>query len=663
MDTIFERANRCGIETEYEDALGHQHTVSLDVLGRLLETFKESSESATRLLPRAIVLRDRDSRRLRMSAAGGVGVQWTIIDGENIISGTDAAPWLVLPDSLRHGVHRLRVGVRVNASETTEESLLIVCTDGAYQGDETTPQRMWALAVQLYSVRSERNWGHGDFTDLANLVDLASEIGAAGIGLNPVHALFDDRADDASPYSPNSRLFLNPLYIDVDGVPEFPGIDAAGLRGDIARLQERELIDYGGVASAKLRALKLAYGAFRSDSAGCVRFDRFREERAPSLNRFACFEFLRRKFAQPWWQWPAEWRRPSDASLDGLGEREEIEVGFYEWVQWVAHEQLDRCRTRARDRGLSIGLYIDVAVGVRNDGFDAWSHQDEILSGVSVGAPPDLLNTAGQNWGLTSFNPVGLRDHKFDPYRATLDASMRYAGAIRLDHVLGLKRLYLIPNGAAATEGTYLRFPFEELLAVTALASAERKCIVIGEDLGTVPADFRQAVADWGLWSYQLMIFERLPDGAFIAPESYRKNALVAFGTHDLPTFAAWKGAKDLDLKKALGMDPGETRAERNKALRTLARALGKRDARSVDFPSVARHLASAPSRLAIVAMEDVLGSESQVNLPATVDEHPNWRHRLPVELERFADHPALKSIAKIMHSSGRGLQDRRRPQ
>jgi 4-alpha-glucanotransferase len=658
MNTIVERAVRCGIETEFQVAFGRQHIVSLDVLGRLLETFKESADGATRLLPRAIVLRDRDSRRLRMSVTEGRSVRWTISDDEKIVSGTGTTPSFQLPDTLQHGIHRLRVGVRLDESETTEDVLLIVCSDRAYQGGATTPERMWALAVQLYAVRSERNWGHGDFTDLANLVDLAAEVGASGIGLNPVHALFDDRAEDASPYSPNSRLFLNPLYIDVDAIPEFPGMDAAGLRGDIARLRKRELVDYGGVADVKLRALKLAYGVFRGGATGGrARFDRFRAERDPSLNHFACFEFLRRKFAKPWWQWPAEWRGPSDAALDDLREREGTELGFYAWLQWIAHEQLDLCRTRARDRGLPIGLYIDVAVGVRNDGFDAWSQQDAILSGVSVGAPPDLLNTAGQNWGLTSFNPIGLQNHHFAPYRATLDASMQYAGAIRLDHVLGLKRLYLIPNGAAATEGAYVRFPFEELLAVTALASAAHKCIVIGEDLGTVPADFRQTLADWGLWSYQLMIFERLPDGGFAAPASYRKDALVAFATHDLPTFAAWKSAKDLDLKNALGMDPGETREERDRALRALARALGKRGVRSLDLLSIVGHLASAPSRLAIVAMEDVLGSEFQVNLPATVDEYPNWRHRLPIDLERLADHRTLNSISTIMQSCGRGLQ------
>jgi 4-alpha-glucanotransferase len=658
METIIERAARCGIETEYDDAFGRRRAVSEPVLNRLLEAIRTYAESATRVLPRVIVLRDRDSRRLSLAAEPGSSCRWTIRQSGRIADGEATAPWLTLPSSLRHGLYQLEVVTSRPGQEGSEETVLIVCPDQAYQGG-MAPERMWALTVQLYAVRSEHNWGHGDFTDLAALIDLASECGASGIGLNPLHALFDDRAEDASPYSPNTRLFLNPLYIDVEAIRGFSGVDAAGVQTEIARLRKLRLVDYAGVARVKLWALRLAYVAFCNAPSAPPSFTRFREERGAWLTRFACFEVLRRKLGQPWSQWPAEWRRPTASLLESLGQTESSEVGFYEWVQWIAHEQLDGCCKRARDCGLPLGLYIDVAVGVSKDGFDAWSRQDAVLTGVSVGAPPDLLNTGGQNWGLTSFNPVALVDRKFEPYRVTLDASMRYAGAIRLDHVLGLKRLYLIPDQGGANEGAYVRFPFDALLAVTALESSTHECIVIGEDLGTVPAGFRQTLAAWGLWSYQLMLFERLPDGGFVAPKDYRKNALVGFATHDLPTFAAWKASKDLELKEGLGIDPGETRADRREALKALTTALGLRNARDIAFVSVAKYLASSGSRLVVIAMEDVLGEETQTNVPATTDEHPNWRHRLPVTLEQLRGHRALKVVSEIMQSSGRGPASR----
>jgi 4-alpha-glucanotransferase len=321
----------------------------------------------------------------------------------------------------------------------------------------------------------------------------------------------------------------------------------------------------------------------------------------------------------------------------------------------VAHDQLDRCRAKARERGLPLGLYLDIAVGVRSDGFDAWCDQDAVLSGMAVGAPPDVLNTAGQNWGLAGFNPAGLEDRQFEPFRRMLRASMRYAGAIRLDHVLGLKRLYLIPHGVRASQGAYIRFPFEAMLAIATLSSMEHRCIVVGEDLGTIPENFRETLADWGIWTYQVMLFERSGNGAFFPPESYRENALVSFGTHDVATFAGWRDQHDLAVKRALGMDPGETSEERHGALDALRHALQERGLESADFASVARYLADTPSRLLVVSMEDILGIRHQVNLPGTTNEHPNWRRRLPISLEELKNQAALRSTADIMRSAARG--------
>ena len=332
------------------------------------------------------------------------------------------------------------------------------------------------------------------------------------------------------------------------------------------------------MAAAKTRALRLAYERFSGAEASRRQaFAEFRRERGPLLGRFAVFEFLRRRFGKPWRQWPDQWHNPSEADLAALRLNDGDAIGFFEFVQWVADTQLEACRRRAHDLALPIGLYLDVAVGMHPEGFDAWNDQRAVMSELSVGAPPDLYNTAGQNWGLAAFNPDALEAERFAPFRSMLQAAMRYAGAIRLDHVLGLKRLYLIPEGMRAGQGVYVRFPFAALLAVSAQESIRQRCIVIGEDLGTVPDGFRDTLADWGIWSYQVMLFERAADGSFLPPESYRENALVTFGTHDLPTFAGWMRGHDLAVKRALNMDPGETDRERTAAQLALRSALAAR--------------------------------------------------------------------------------------
>jgi 4-alpha-glucanotransferase len=524
----------------------------------------------------------------------------------------------------------------------------------AYQGSDSLRPRSWAIAVQLYGIRSCHNWGHGDFSDLADLIEMAGALGASAIGLNPLHALFDDRPNEASPYYPNSRHFLNPLYIDVESIPEFPQAARQQFEGEIEALRKQELVDYANVARIKMAALTLAHENFRKNGTDERRqqFAAFRQERGGRLEAYAAFEVLRRRFEQPWWQWPLEWRKPIPEGLAALRASHADQLAFVEFLQWIAHQQLAACRDLAQHAGLQIGLYLDLAVGVRPDGFDAWSDQDFYLPSIEIGAPPDALNTQGQRWGLAGVNPAALIATDCAPFRELLRASMQYAGAIRLDHVLGLKRLYLVPNGVPADQGAYVRFPFESLLAAAADESAQSKCIVIGEDLGTVPPGFRETLAAWGLWSYHVMLFERAADGGFISPDLYRENALVTFATHDLPTFSGWTSGHDLGVKRALGIDPGETDADRATALDALRRAMAWRGLPSVDYPSVTRFLAATPSRMLVVTMEDVLGLTEQVNVPGTVDEHPNWRRRLPVDLDECRDR--LAPTAAIMTEMGR---------
>jgi 4-alpha-glucanotransferase len=529
----------------------------------------------------------------------------------------------------------------------------------AYQGQNAASHpRLWALAVQLYGIKSRRNWGHGDFTDLKGLIELAARLGASGIGLNPLHALFDNRQEEFSPYSPSSRLFLNTHYIDPDNIPEFCGLAATGLKDRVAALREASLVDYAGVIVAKGKALALAYDRFRREGSERRKneFTEFRQRGGRRLTRFSCFEFLRRRHAGPWWMWPEEWRTPDDERLAGLRVQEDAAIGYYEFLQWVADAQLRACRDRARSLGLPIGLYLDIAVGVRADGFDAWNEQSIVEQHVEIGAPPDPLNLEGQRWGIAGVNPIALAKADCKPFRSVLRASMQYAGAVRLDHVMALQRLYLIPAGMRGDQGAYVKFPFESMLSATAEESALNRCIVIGEDLGTVPENFRETVGQAGLWSYQVMLFQRAADGGFVAPDHYRENALVTFSTHDLPTFEGWKSGHDLTVKRRLGLDPGETAEERKAAQDAALRTMAWHGFPTLDYPNVIAFLAATPSRLLIVSAEDVLRVVEQVNVPGTVAEHPNWRRRLPVDLENMGEAPLLKSVAGILAAAGRGI-------
>jgi 4-alpha-glucanotransferase len=654
-DQVSERAARWGIEAQYRDAQGLQRTADPEGLARVMAVVGAGNRPPRRLLPLTVIVRCGHRLRLRLKTAGRTPVRWEIFSNAKIAGGESASAAIELLDDLPIGTYRLKVAAKYSGKERIEEATLLSAPRQTFQG--TGPRRLWAPAVQLYGVRSRRNWGHGDFTDLAGLLDLAADLGAAGVGLNPLHALFDDHADAASPYSPNSRLFLNPLYIDVEAIPEFPGLGAAGLQREVEELRHREFVDYPGVASAKIRALRIAFENFRqADAIRQQAFECFRRDRGPLLTRFACFEFLRRRFDKPWWEWPDQWRIPSDALLAALRGTEGDPITLFEFIQWLADQQLQACRQRARELALPIGLYLDVAVGVRPDGFDAWSGQDSILPGLRVGAPPDPYNAAGQNWGLAAFNPVALELRELEPFRQMLQASMRNAGAIRLDHVLGLKRLYLIPEGLRPDQGVYVGLPFEALLAVSAQESVRHRCIVIGEDLGTVPEKFRDSLSDWGIWSYQVMLFERTPNGSFLPPESYRDNALVTFTTHDLATFAGWTSGHDLTVKRKLGIDPGETDEKREVGQRELRAALFASGGSAFDFRAVAEFLAQTPSRLLVVAIEDILGIYDQANLPGTVDEHPNWRRRLPVFLEDLGQHASLAAVADVMASAGRNV-------
>jgi (1->4)-alpha-D-glucan 1-alpha-D-glucosylmutase len=589
---------------------------------------------------------------------------------------------LPLPELEHTGYHRLEI-VRPDAgTKSAARMALIVVPDRCYQPPALAGGgRTWGPALQLYAVRSMRNWGMGDFTDLLRLVEFCAQAGAGILGVNPLHALFPHDPAHAGPYSPSSRLFLNVLYIDVEAVADYQ--ESSKIRRSVARrafqarlksLRATELVDYPGVAAAKMPVLRACYEHFQSrhltaSSQRAAEFRSFRDRHGEALRAHVLFEALQAHFhaADPGiWGWPAwskSFRLPSSPDVVEFERSHEAEVGLYAYLQWQAEIQLAAVAHRSAELGLAVGIYRDLAVGVNPGGAEAWSQQDLYARGVHVGAPPDDFNANGQEWGLPPFVPHLLEASGYEQFIATLRAGMRGGGALRIDHVMGLMRLFWVPAGSSAAEGTYVGYPFSDLLGILALESQRNRCLVIGEDLGTVPEGLRPALAQAGVLSYRVLIFERGWDGSFKPPAEYPEQALVCVSTHDLPTLGGFWLGRDIEARTVLGLYPSEEmgaaqaagRAEDRKRLLAALRREGlwPEEPNSDEVVemrpdlalSVHRYLARSPSKVLMVQAEDALGSTDQANLPGADQRHPNWRRKLPLDLEHWGESPAVRDL------------------
>jgi (1->4)-alpha-D-glucan 1-alpha-D-glucosylmutase len=536
---------------------------------------------------------------------------------------------------------------------------------------------IWGIAVQLYALRGARDWGIGDFGVLADFAARAAAAGAGAVGLNPLHALHLDEPERASPYSPSSRRFLNPLYVDVEAVPEFAEsvaaqqrVRSAAFQAELARLRAAEMVDYRGVAACKLGALALLHASFAERRAGGETergrmFRAFRESEGTALRRFAVFQALREErgridpVQRAWRNWPSELRSPHSPAVAAFAAEHAARIGFFEYLQWIAHEQLGACAKAAA--AMAVGLYRDLAVSVDPDSGEAWAEQEAIVSGFSIGAPPDSWNTKGQDWGLAPLNPLALRRLGFRPFADLLRANMRHAGALRIDHVLGLWRTFWIRHGDVPSRGAYVRYPFDELVAVLVAESQRARCIAIGEDLGTIPPGLREALAHAGVLSYRLLYFER--EGSVPRPPAhYPRQALIAVGTHDLPPLAGYWRGDDLTIRAELGFFPdsgqiAEERARRDgdrAALAGVLRAEGLLGESVPEAPPIVaayRYLARAPSRILMVQIEDALGLTGQINVPGTPDAPPNWRRRLPLDTAAIFAAPEAQELFAALNA------------
>lgn len=598
-----------------------------------------------------------DAALNQLAEAAGIAVRWTDAGGNE---------HRVAPDTLRAVLSALDLPC---SSDTNVAESISFCKS---QRTHEKPQMeivhsseavggRWGVAVQLYGLRRDGDLGVGDLGMIADLLRPLAAYGADAIALSPLHALFAADPARRSPYSPSHRLMLNPLYADADLLPDVP---VPALAADIAH---DRLVDWPLVAERKFARLRRTFDMHRQRLT--PELDTYRCERGDMLRHHAVFETLHAHFRRvapdkdDWRCWPAPLRDPDSAEVRDF-EREHVdEVEFHIFLQWLAERSLAATQAACRDAGFAIGIIADLAVGTDPAGSHAWSRQEEMLTGLSLGAPPDALNAQGQNWGLTGFSPRALGPD-LRPWRDLLEATLRHVGGIRVDHVLGLARRWVIPAGAAPTEGAYLAYPFDALLGELAAAAHARDALVVGEDLGTVPPGFRARLRAAGVLGTDVLQFAR-DDAHWIAPECWNADAAAYTSTHDLPPLAGWWSGTDIVLRRAIGFvdDAAATMERRVRAAdrRQLWRALcdagvahGKappprRPSRFVD--AAISFVARVPSPLLLVPLEDLLAETDLTNLPGTIDEHPNWRRRvaMPVRtlLDKTAPRRRLRRISK----------------
>jgi len=606
----------------------------------------------------------------------------TMLDGKHLLRFE-----LELPGIDQPGYHQFRLFI---PGASVMLSTIIIAPPTCYLPpgiDEG--KKIWGVSMQLYALRSRRNWGIGDFTDLQAVVDRLAPLGVEVIGLSPLHALFPHLPENASPYSPSSRDFLNPVYLDIEAIDEFAEdetlaleIAADGFQQRLRALRAFDLIDYTGVWATKLPLLQALYQRFRQahHAGASIRIEAFRQfstEGGEELFKFALFEALQAWFHRQdssidiWQKWPDAYRDPDSEAVANWAVQHADEIEFHQYLQWNAASQLAAIQKNCKARGLCLGIYRDLAVANASSSAQCWSEQSLYALDMGIGAPPDDFNLRGQNWGLPAPLPRALRDQAYRPFIRTLRANMRAAGALRIDHVMGLMRLFWVPPECSPEQGSYVAYPFDDLLGILALESQRNRCLIIGEDLGTVPDEVRHALHANRIFSYRIFRFEKdWERGTMKAPADYPRHALCIAGSHDLPTLCGfWRGT-DLELLEQLDLYPSSEfkqqqlqlrQQDRHEIIAALARENLLADLDSVYTDATAefgnalalaiqRYLARSNSAVMLVQLEDLFLQEEQVNLPGTVDEYPNWRRKMQQCIEDWHEYGELERFATAIN-------------
>lgn len=723
----------CRVDAGYWDVWGRYHEASPAALRRILEslgvpaaTLEELNRALeqrlrgewTRLVPPTLVtgpekvevplrlpasietwlvefeiaLEDGERRSLAMSAAELPLVRRAHLGGEWFVERSAALGPLPL------GYHEICVIARSAERVLGPARLrLIVAPERAWLPEPLARgERRAGLSISLYGLRSERNWGCGDFTDLERLAAwLAERLGGAFILLNPLHAIHNRQPFNTSPYLPNSIFYRNFIYLDVERIEEFAASSWARalrasprIQAEICALRQAPQVEYERVTRLKLAFLRLAFRQFLrelvTEGPRAAEFRRFVEAEGELLERYAVYsaldERMRRRDPSVWtWrQWPAEFQDPDSDAVRQFAARHWRRVLFHKYVQWQIARQLERVQASARAAGMSIGLMHDLALATDQFGSDLWACREFFVSGCRVGAPPDDFSPAGQDW---AFPPPNAERHYEDGYRLFREMIRRVGrggGALRIDHVMRFFRLYWIPEGATPSQGTYVRDRHEDLLGILALESVRNRLLVVGEDLGTVEPEVRQTLARFGILGYRVFYFEKSAHGDLLRPEEYPRHALVSSTTHDLPTLAGFWIGRDIEARRQAGILASEEayhsawrrrRMEKQKIL-DLVRALQLVPAhvpsQADEIPELSEELhqailgllAMTPCLLLAINQEDLTRDPEQQNLPGTTAQYPNWRHKMRYSLEELESSPEvgvfIAALRRRLETTGR---------
>ena len=574
---------------------------------------------------------------------------------------------------------RLEVGyyeIELETGSKKYKSVLAVAPEKCYANETLEKERLWGFAVQLYSLNTSRNWGIGDFTDLYNLVDICKRSGADVIGLNPLNVLSHDFPEDASPYGSVSRLFLNPIYIDVEKVPGFTPEDMASCRDKVAGLRDSELIQYTPVYELKITMLEKLYRRMLQDkkSPYYADYEAYCRRKGAELDKLALFQALSEERAHTVWggwkAWEEEYRNSNSRAVAEYAKKHHERIGFFKYLQFEAERQFDAVKKHIDEQGLKIGLYRDLAVGVCQNSAELWGDYETFIKDAGAGAPPDELFCNGQNWGLGAFHPEVLKERAYEPYIKVLRANMHNAGALRIDHAMGLMRLFVILNQEEC--GSYVLYNFADMLNILAIESWLNRCTIVGESIGIVPEGFIEKMAEKNIGSLSVLWVERpLGSSDFKSPSEYPAKAFASVGTHDMPPLKMWWFGYEIAEKHKLGIYTEEQMNwcyhERELERRKLLFALDSNAVWPEDKPrrgdylygeaypegieeAVHRFVARAPSEVFLSQLEDILHVEKMQNVPGIDrDQHPNWRRKLPVRLENLeSDIAYVRNIAAI---------------
>ncbi len=704
-DLLYELSDLCGIIPEYWDVFGNRHTACQHTKKSILRAMNLDIDSAEAieneinirttgnwksltdpvivrsvndrpvLIPVYIPVKDGEESgltlRLELEDEKGqkdlsvIPVEGAVVSDQKWIDGIKYVKIeLPLPDNKEIGYYSANITCSGKNLDINGSSRIIITPDACYMPADLENGKTWGLVVNLYSIRSGLNWGVGDFGDLKRIIDWASGLNGGFVGINPLHATANKRPCDISPYSPISRLYKNFIYLNMEDVPEIKELgDKVKTQPEkISELNNALLLDYEKAAAIKNSVLIQAFEHFYDrhymmNSDRAKDFASYISKEGRCLDLFAAYMALSMEFAAPgaepdvsrWQDWPEDYKNPMSPAVDNYVKKNEKEILFYKYIQWLIDVQMEDISKNAR---MPVGIYHDLAIGSVSGGSDIWSAQDEIALGIDVGAPPDDFNPNGQNWGFPPFIPERLKQTGYDFLIRTIRKNMNYCGAIRIDHALGMFRLFWIPEGMSASEGAYVRYPTEDILRIIALESVRNRTIVIAEDLGTLAENVRETLFRFRMLSYRLLYFERnYPDPSFTPPDKYPETAICSVTTHDLPTINGWWTGRDIDTKKDLGIsnDDASEKDMRQRDKSLLINALQSQGIIATEFDfnlaevmpselrlSIYEYLARTPCKLMAVSLDDAIGALDQQNMPGIANTYPSWRQRSVKSLEEF---------------------------